>query len=176
MDRLTFKELRKAQKQLDTHIIDNFSLSLSRKEYFTNQVTAFMVELGELANEVRSFKHWSKKPPSSKEVILEEYVDGLHFILSITNFLGGDFTPEILSLEPSMDEINNVFLNTWSLASELYLIAVTESEESASELLVELVEIYLHLGVNNLGFELDEIITAYHKKQQVNYERQRNDY
>jgi dimeric dUTPase (all-alpha-NTP-PPase superfamily) len=43
---------------------------------------ALIVELGELANEVRSFKFWSYKNPSNKEVILEEYVDGLHFIIS----------------------------------------------------------------------------------------------
>lgn len=51
---------------------------------------ALLVEIGELANETRCFKYWSNKPASEREVILEEYVDGLHFILSIGIDLGID--------------------------------------------------------------------------------------
>jgi dimeric dUTPase (all-alpha-NTP-PPase superfamily) len=39
--------------------------------------------MGELANEVRCFKFWSYKLPSEEKVILEEYVDGIHFITSL---------------------------------------------------------------------------------------------
>ena len=47
------------------------------------KILSLQVELGELANETRCFKFWSTKKPSSNDVILEEYVDCLHFILSI---------------------------------------------------------------------------------------------
>ena len=54
------------------------------------KMLALLVEIGELANETRCFKYWSNKPASEREVILEEYVDGLHFILSIGIDLGID--------------------------------------------------------------------------------------
>ena len=56
------------------------------------KMLALLVEIGELANETRCFKYWSNKPASEREVILEEYVDGLHFILSIGIDLGIDKT------------------------------------------------------------------------------------
>ena len=43
---------------------------------------ALLVER-ELANETRSFKFWSTKGPSANEIILEEYVDSIHFLLSL---------------------------------------------------------------------------------------------
>jgi dimeric dUTPase (all-alpha-NTP-PPase superfamily) len=44
---------------------------------------ALLVELAELANEVRSFKFWSNKSSSERNVIVEEYVDGIHFLTSM---------------------------------------------------------------------------------------------
>ena len=85
---MTFKELLGKQKQLDDYIIENMELSMGFNQRLTNTILAAIVELGEMANEIRCFKHWSKKPSSSREIILEEYVDVLHFFLSIANQLG----------------------------------------------------------------------------------------
>src|SRR5690625_6269037 len=69
------------QETLDKHIIDNHQLQ--QKDLMEEKYLALLVELGELANETRCFKFWSTKPASARKKILEEYVDGVHFILSL---------------------------------------------------------------------------------------------
>ena len=65
---------------------------------------ALLVEIGELANETRSFKFWSVKPASEKKIILEEFVDGIHFILSLGIECGFHKQPLELKAEPSVQD------------------------------------------------------------------------
>ena len=81
-------QLFKLQKELDDRIAKEHDLQ--PKKLLKEKMLALLVEIGELANETRCFKYWSNKPASEREVILEEYVDGLHFILSIGIDLGID--------------------------------------------------------------------------------------
>lgn len=90
---MELKELYTKQKQLDDYVISNKGLEgMNPEDRLTNTILAMMVETGELANEVRTFKHWSDKPMSHPSIVIEEYVDVLHFFLSIGNQL--EFTPE----------------------------------------------------------------------------------
>ena len=41
------------------------------------------MEFGEFANATRCFKYWSNKPSEAQDIVLDEYVDGLHFFLSL---------------------------------------------------------------------------------------------
>lgn len=75
--------LLERQRELDELILSQIE-PIIPAELTANRLLAFVVEIGECANEVRSFKHWSKKGPSKRSVILEEYVDALHFLLSLT--------------------------------------------------------------------------------------------
>lgn len=52
------------------------------------RLLALLVELHELANETKCFKFWSVNPNGKKDKILMEYVDVLHFTLSIFNSRG----------------------------------------------------------------------------------------
>lgn len=81
-------DLLEKQRQLDALIAGKLAKPLEENERLTDTILALMVEAGEMANEVRCFKFWSKKPRSEKAVILEEFVDMLHFYLSIANQLG----------------------------------------------------------------------------------------
>ena len=83
-----FAELLDKQRQLDDYIIKSKDLHLDPKQRLTNTILAMMVETAELANEIRCFKHWSTKGPSEKDIVIDEYVDVLHFFLSIANQLG----------------------------------------------------------------------------------------
>lgn len=85
---MKLSDLLKKQEQLDNYIIKSKNLDLKPQERLSNTILAMMVEVGEMANEIRCFKHWSNKSASSKEIILEEYIDVLHFFLSIANQLG----------------------------------------------------------------------------------------
>ena len=83
---LNFNYLFSLQRELDNRIVQEHELE--GQNLFEKKLLALMVEVGELANETRCFKYWSKKAPSPKETILEEYVDGIHFILSLGLELG----------------------------------------------------------------------------------------
>src|SRR5699024_5676501 len=60
------------QAALDKYIEENNDLA--NTDIFEAKYLALLVELGELANETRCFKFWSKKPGSDRTVILEEFV------------------------------------------------------------------------------------------------------
>jgi dimeric dUTPase (all-alpha-NTP-PPase superfamily) len=78
---INFKDIIEAQAILDQTIQTRHQTNYS--QIIEELKLALLVELGELANEVRSFKFWSIKPSSKREVVLEEYVDGIHFICSL---------------------------------------------------------------------------------------------
>lgn len=90
---MELRDLYTMQYDLDKYVIKTKNLELfNPKTRLTNTILAMMVETGEFANEVRSFKHWTTKPMSDKSIVMEEYVDILHFFLSIGNQL--NFTAE----------------------------------------------------------------------------------
>ena len=87
-ENLTF--LLKKQKLLDEIILKK-SNSVVNSTIILKQVTALNVELGELANEMKFFKHWQANPNVVIDKIMMEYVDVLHFLLSISLFLDVDY-------------------------------------------------------------------------------------
>src|SRR5690625_2168882 len=77
-------------KKLDDYIAK--SHSLVDEDLFDQKVLALIVELSELANETRSFKFWSMNQSGDREQIVEEFVDGIHFMLSLGLEKGLTFT------------------------------------------------------------------------------------
>src|SRR5690242_2519258 len=80
------KPLYDIQQTLDERIRTQHGLHDA--DLLPKKLLALQVELGEHANETRCIKYWSTKPASERIVILEEYVDALHFVLSIGLDLG----------------------------------------------------------------------------------------
>lgn len=90
---MELKEFYKMQEELDNYIAKTKNLeNIDKRQLISNVILALQVEIAELANELRVFKYWSNKKDYSREKALEEYVDILHFFLSLGNRLG--FTPE----------------------------------------------------------------------------------
>src|SRR5699024_5425058 len=127
---------------------------------------ALLVELGELANETRCFKFWSTKGKSDRAVILEEYVDNIHFVLSIGLEKGYVFS----EIDSSI-----TYLQEREEFNHLYSICLALYQKQSEENYVELFKEYLRLG-KLLGFSEEEIMKAYHEKNEVNYERQQTGY
>lgn len=151
------------QKQLDSYIEANHRLN--KQDIFQEKCLALFVELGELANETRCFKFWSTKPASSQAIILEEYVDGLHFIMSLGIGLGYEYKNKVIQTEPSLTE---QFLIVYQC------IAAFQREPSQPRY-NELFDQYVHLG-KRLDFSEDELKQAYIKKNEINYKRQDQGY
>lgn len=190
---MEINKLLNKQEELDNNIIANMKLGEMRKDFlFTNRVLALIVELGEFANEIRTFKHWSVKPQSDDQVILEEYVDCLHFLLSITlafddsslgatlNRVVGAYGDDRLaklswvSGLPHNQVMNTTLLSLTSMASELYY-NFYEDGEMSKNILVDLWDSFIFLGLTQ-GFTLDAIEEAYYKKNKVNFKRQESGY
>ena len=152
------------QKQLDAYI--EAQHDLSGRDLFKEKYLALLVELGELANETRCFKFWSVKPRSDQSVILEEYVDGIHFILSLGLEKGCRYVSEII--KPAKMDESGQFNRVYDLCSAFY-------REPTEENYNKLFESYLQLGAL-LGFDAQGVKDAYLKKNEINYERQNEGY
>ena len=106
---MNLDELFKLQMELDKRIVEQHSLQ--NRSLSSEKILALQVELGELANETRCFKYWSTRKPSEKDVILEEYVDCLHFLLSIG--LEFKFTDISVTASSSDSTVTDQFINLY---------------------------------------------------------------
>ena len=167
---MNLSKLFETQKQLDNRIEEGHGLE--GNDLLEDKVLALQVELGELANETRCFKFWSKKPPSEKVVVLEEYVDGLHFILSLGNLLNsqlkGIVPGRFFSLSETLNELFACVADLNRGVKKMIEIDVLETYKA-------LFSLFMGLG-RQLGFTETEIEQAYYAKNQINHERQANGY
>lgn len=161
---MNLQKLFEMQKELDTFIEKTQKIE---RDVFKEKGLALMVELAELANETRCFKFWSTKGPSERDVILEEYVDSIHFILSLG--LLKDFT----SIEkwPVVEEKRDL-TETFLMTQETILMFINNPTEDGY------LAIWQCYGViaSNLGFSFDDVVHAYIEKNEENYKRQRTGY
>lgn len=95
---MTLEELFKLQNDLDKYIVNKKVLSgeiaaihHNNSLFLGDRLHALSVEVSELSNATRCFKYWSTKPAEGKDILLDEYSDVLHFVLSVGNTL--KFTP-----------------------------------------------------------------------------------
>lgn len=167
---MDFTTLYKKQKELDTHIETKHGLQ--NESLLDRKLMALHVELAELANETRCFKFWSEKSPSPRGKILEEYVDGIHFILSVGLIYGYEDKATIsFRIEEEKKEGNALVPYFFSVID-----AIGSLRENGNRgQFMRLFEAYLSLG-SALGFSENEIINAYNKKNEVNHERQNSGY
>ncbi|NRD76066.1 dUTP diphosphatase [Bacillus sp. BRMEA1] len=163
---MNLKKLFEMQRALDRHIEEKHQLL--EEDLFNRKVLALMVELGELANETRCFKFWSIKPASTKNVILEEFVDGVHFILSLGIECG--YTKIDLQVPDTAAGLD---------ATEQFLRVYEKTgifqTSKRLEDYVKMFESYLQLAAV-LGITYEEMEQAYFAKNEVNYQRQQNNY
>ncbi len=161
---MNWKDLFSKQKELDHYIQENHLLE--EEDLVSRKILAFQVELGELANETRCFKFWSLKPASPSNVILEEYVDGLHFLLS----LGLELSCVFETLEPAADkgDLTTQFQRVYRFASRF------EEAPTAPNYRL-LFAAFLALG-RQLQLTEQGVMDAYWEKNQVNRQRQAEGY
>ena len=114
----------------------------------------------------RCFKYWSTKGPSPKDVILEEYVDGLHFFLSLGIPLNVKKTSYELTNE-DMDLTDNFY--------KVYELVIKFVNDSSEENYINAFQSFLNIIVK-LSWNSDDVIDAYKKKLDINFQRQINKY
>ena len=130
------------------------------------RLLALLVELGEFANETRCFKFWSLKGPSAKEIVLDEYADGLHFFFS----LGIPLSLKRKSIEEPKEkhDLTDAILDVYDKA-----IAFGKKRDEASYWTA--FDAYWGL-LPALGYSVADALEAYDAKLAVNYKREENHY
>jgi len=180
---VNLEKLFEAQKNLDEHITRK--KGLEGQDLFAKKILALLVELGELANEWRGFKFWSQdqQPRTKVQVytgsgrkiegkyknpLLEEYVDCLHFILSIGLELG--FSEFEIRTIPQRKDVTSQFLKLMRVSQDVLF-----KREVEQEIYKILISEFIALG-KMLGFTWEQIEEAYFAKNAVNHERQESGY
>ena len=164
MAKMDLTELYKKQAELDEAIAINHNISYANTR--NKRTLALLVELGEFANATKCFKYWSVKSSKPIDEVLDEYVDGLHFFLS----LGVDIHTEkkVYGRTKHLDNLTDQILLTFKLVSEFYKKQTDKSYQKAFQAFLNIIPL---LKVRN-----QTIINAYYKKLEVNYHRQENNY
>ncbi len=151
-------EIEKMQRALNESIYEKFNIDKS--EIFDLVKIAFLVELSELANELRVFKYWSMKPPSDKKVVLEEYVDCIHFLMSLGILMNFKF--ENVKL---LKEDKNHIEYYLDITSTVVNLTVDDNNRFH-----KLFNLFISYG-DLLGFDLQVIYEGYIDKNKINYDR-----
>lgn len=161
---MNLQQLFTMQKELDAFIEKTQGIDF---DVFREKTLALLVELGELANETRCFKFWSTKGPSEDAVILEEFVDSVHFLLSLGIMKGFNDLKE-WPTDARDASLTELFLQ----AQQAIIVFGNEPERENYE------EIWKCYGAiaRTLQFDAQQIIDAYISKNEKNYERQRTGY
>ncbi|WP_313891616.1 dUTP diphosphatase [Psychrobacillus sp.] len=161
---MNLEKLFTMQQALDEYIQSNKQVD---EDVFIKKGLALLVELSELANETRCFKFWTNKGPSERAIILEEYVDSIHFLLS-------------LGIEKDLQHIKS--WPTEERAGDLTKLFISTSKANHDFLDNPTMELYKEVWIQYgaiaklLGFSNEEVINAYISKNEKNYERQRTGY
>ena len=160
---MNLDKLYKMQAELDKHILEKHNIKMSKEELLDNTILALLVEVGELANTTRCFKHWSKKGMMEKEFVLDELADVIHFYLSIGNQQGHIW--EYLDFGLKNSGLIKEFQKLYFWASrKIDYMAYQEIGDKIYNISKE------------LGFTGKEVESAYLLKHEENYKRQREGY
>ncbi len=157
-------ELYDIQETLNQRILEEHNLK--EEDLINDRFLAFFVELGELANETRTFKYWSLKAPSADEVILEEYSDGIHFLLTIGLTLDRPHL-EFYNQETDLT-LTELFLSVYNDAN------IVRSQGSKF-VYVRMYNTFM-LIAKKLGFSEQDVYDSYMRKNKINHQRQDDGY
>lgn len=159
---MNINNLFEKQRQLDEYIKREKGLE---QVDTLNKIMALSVELGECANEFPTiFKYWSSKKNNHSRGLIE-FVDMLHFALSIANDMG--YTKHQYTKTVPKD----LRLTYLGLQNILAILAVDPSKRHLDALFNHLI---------TFGYQLDftesDVINAYETKHAENYKRQKIGY
>lgn len=167
---MNLAKLFEMQRKLDAHIEKEHPREPG-EDRLAKKILALLVELGELANELPDvFKFWSHKK-NNYERALKEYVDCLHFILSIAIELGYKAEDLYVWDEELEGETVDVFIELMYWTSR-----ISSNDKFKRRAAFRTVcYIFFNLG-ERLGFTWDQVEQAYLEKNKINHHRQEAGY
>lgn len=162
--KINISEIIKLQKELDDNIHKKHNIDF--KKELNKRKLALLVEVCEMINVNRCFKFWSIKDEYDKEKLGDEFVDCLHFILSLAIHY---------NMSKMEFEIPTNIYDKYELTNKvLLLIQDGLNIKSANDCEVFIFNLF-DLSYT-FGFNANDIIDFYKKKNEVNFKRQKENY
>lgn len=193
---MNFEEMFATQRKFDSTFTD-----VEKETKIKNKFFALLVEQGEAANEApHTFKYWSSNPkpaslktaekyaayynqpmkPIEGDLLLEELVDKLHFILSLGNELNLSKQIKTYYGLITHGDIVDMQMRFTKQVVDLYFIwRVTCDDLSQLDAAGDAYNLILgyFFGIaHELGYSELSLEEAYYKKNKINYMRQENGY
>lgn len=164
-------KLKVKQAKLDSFIFKKHDTN--HRQTFRLRIISFLVELNEFYNEERSFKFWSNRPASNLEVLLDEYIDALHFLLSVSCDINFNFEVDLQTKPWSLDRVSPPLSKIYLMTTEATLVFEEDpSTQHFRALFWRFWQIAEVLQFNNVA----QIQAAYARKYAVNFDRQNHNY
>ena len=146
-------------KELD----DIFIKKYNHDELVKKNKLELLVEIGELANETRCFKYWSKKEINN-DLVKAEYADCIIMTLCFFNYL--NISLDEVKYYKDDKNILDLFFDIYNLSSNF---SFSEKKELIIEILIKLINLGYILGFND-----DDIIESCLNKIRIDRERLMN--
>ena len=151
------EEVYKKNNILDDIFIEKFS-NTDNDMYRKNKLE-LLVEIGELANETKSFKYWTNKKPN-RELVLLEYADCIIMTLCLFNY--NNLKLEDIEFN-KINDVNEEFAYLYKLGSEFYF---SDNINVLKEMLFNLINL-----ADLLNISKEEIIESSLKKIEIATQR-----
>jgi dimeric dUTPase (all-alpha-NTP-PPase superfamily) len=171
------------EKLFQTQKVLRDRIGYNEPDRFNKLILALLVELGECANEWRGFKFWStNQSPRTRKArapymdlddadfynpLLEEFVDGLHFILELG-----------LEIDVNVSDISIMYAREWDVTKQFNNVFASVADFETTKdfhCYDNLISRYYELG-EVLGFTDEQIEQAYFAKNKINHVRQETGY
>ncbi len=160
---MNFNKIFAMQKKLDTAITNNHNVI--HEEIIDQRILALIVEVSEFANELASFKYWKKQKNLNRDKIIEEFVDGIHFYVSLSLQLKSS---QLINSQIVSQDLNQQFLAVFA--------SITDLKRDFKQKKLK-ISFGLYLGIARLcDISNQDIENYYIAKNKVNYERIANNY
>lgn len=154
------RDLQDKQQKLDNFIYTNNNVK--KEDIYFDKIIALDVELSEFANELEFFKYWRKN--KGKDKALEEACDCLHFILSIANDLDVELTDTHYKVPYSLKDISYSYINLKNQVNRKFRFDIN----SIFNYFLNMLEL--------AGLDFDDLVKEYHRKYEINIQRQNKGY
>lgn len=172
---LNILELKQKQKQLDSYIQNKHNIA-EDDSHIRKMKIALYSEIGEMLNERPDlFKVWKTNYNLDDYKFKEEFVDILHFALSIDNytndFLNNHNEDALSEIDEKIESINKSYEEYLDIDIQYYILGIIDSMSGDGEVLYNTIFLGRLLGITYKDMEL-----VYNKKHKINIERQNNNY
>lgn len=200
--RNSFQEMLNLQRELDMFIVDEGMPDSPETIHYKRKVAA-IIEIGEMLNELEDHKFWKIHKKQNLEKAKEEWVDVMHFILSMFVKKGLDYNSfsrytslyynlPVERVEDELDLLLHTVIDCEKMQPTRKGLEIIDVSIALMKALIDTIYCYdndkeakmlyecmliLLLLSEYLGFEgSDDIRERYTTKNRINFERKANKY